>query len=82
MFFVLEGSITFQCGGETIDLEKGGFIFLPHGIPHDYTIRGADPVRLIVVTAPYREGQEDGWGGFVSDIQLRQGELIAKPSDT
>jgi quercetin dioxygenase-like cupin family protein len=52
MFYVLEGAITFRCGGESFDLEKGGFIFLPRGIQHGYTIRSEDAVRLIVVTAP------------------------------
>jgi quercetin dioxygenase-like cupin family protein len=79
MFYVLEGSIAFQCGEATFDLEKGGFIFLPAGIPHGYTIRGEDPVRLIVVTAPVREGSSEGWGGFVADMESGQGELITKP---
>ena len=79
MFYVLEGVITFQCGEATFDLEKGGFIFLPRGIKHSYTIRSEDPVRLIVVTAPVREGVGSGWKGFVADMELGQGELIAKP---
>ena len=79
MFYVLEGAITFRCGKETFDLEKGGFIFLPHGIEHGYTIRSDEPARLIIVTSPAREGSSGGWGGFVSDMELGQGELIAKP---
>ena len=79
MFYVLEGSITFRCGKETFDLEKGGFIFLPRGIEHSYTIHSQDPVRLIVVTSPIREGSSGGWGGFVADLESGQGELIAKP---
>ena len=79
MFYVLEGSITFRCGKETFELEKGGFIFLPHGIEHSYTIHSQDPVRLIVVTSPVREGSSGGWGGFVADMELGQGELTAKP---
>jgi quercetin dioxygenase-like cupin family protein len=79
MFYVLEGSITFQCGEESFDLEKGGFICLPHGIKHGYIIRSPEPVRLIVVTAPVREGQSGGWGGFVSDLETSQGQLIAEP---
>jgi len=79
MFYVLEGSITFQCGDAAFDLEKGGFIFLPAGIEHGYTIHGDEPVRLIVVTAPRREATEKGWGGFVADMESGQGELIAKP---
>jgi quercetin dioxygenase-like cupin family protein len=79
MFYVLEGAITFRCGEATFDLEKGGFIFLPSGIEHGYTIRSEDPVRLIVVTCPVRDGASGGWGGFVSDMELGQGELITKP---
>jgi quercetin dioxygenase-like cupin family protein len=79
MFYVLEGAITFRCGAEDFDLEKGGFIFLPHGIEHGYTIRSEDPVRLIVVTSPVREGSSAGWKGFVSDMELGQGDLVSKP---
>jgi quercetin dioxygenase-like cupin family protein len=79
IFYVLEGSITFRCAGESFDLEKGSFIFLPRGIEHGYTIRSEDPVRLLVVTSPVREGASGGWGGFVSDMELGQGELVATP---
>ena len=79
MFYVLEGSVRFRCGEETFDVEKGGFIFLPAGIEHGYTIRSEDPVRLIVVTAPGRDPGSKGWSGFVSDMESGQGELIAQP---
>jgi len=79
MFYVVAGAITFRCGEETFDLEQGGFIFLPHGMEHGYTIRSDDPVRLIVVTSPVREGSSSGWGGFVADLELHQGELVAQP---
>lgn len=79
MFYVLDGSLTFQCGPEAFDLEKGGFIFLPHGMEHSYTIRSAEPVRLLAITSPVREGTGGGWRGFVADMELGQGELIAKP---
>ncbi len=79
MFYVLEGAVTFRCGGVTFDVETGGFIFLPHGIEHGYTIQREEPVRLIVVTTPVRAGSSGGWGGFVADLESGQGELIAKP---
>lgn len=81
MFYVLEGSITFRCNEETFDLEKGGFVFLPRGIQHGYTILSESPVRLLIVTAPVRQGLEGGWGGFVSDLELGQGELVAEPRE-
>ena len=79
MFYVLEGVVTFQCGDATFNLEPGDFIFLPRGIKHGYIIHSEGQVRLIAVTAPTRAGSSDGWGGFVSDLELGQGELIAKP---
>ena len=79
MFYVLEGTITFRCGEETFDLEKGGFIFLPRGIEHGYEIHSSEPVRLLIITSPVREGLSGGWGGFVSDLELGQGELVRKP---
>jgi quercetin dioxygenase-like cupin family protein len=80
MFYVLEGVVTFHCGDATFELEQGGFIFLPRGIEHGYTIHSEGPVRLIAVTAPPRTGSSGGWGGFVADMELGQGELIDKPS--
>lgn len=82
MFYVLEGAISFRCGEATFDLEKGDLIFLPRGIKHGYTIRSDDPVRLLVVTAPVREGSKSGWGGYVADMESGQGELIAKPGQS
>ncbi len=79
MFYVLEGELTFRCGAQSFDLERGGFIFLPRGLPHGYTIRSADPVRLLVISSPVRGGQRGGWGGFVSDLENGQGELVRKP---
>ena len=82
MFYVLEGDISFRCGAEAFALSQGGFIFLPRGIEHGYTIQNEKPVRLLVVTAPVRDGVSKGWGGFVADMELGQGELIATPQQS
>lgn len=79
MFYVLDGWVTFQCGDEFFDLQKGGFIFLPHGLKHSYLIHGEEPVHLLVITSPARDESLGGWGGFVSDMESGQAELIAKP---
>ena len=72
MFYVLEGAISFRCGGEAFDLEKGGFVFLPCGMEHGYTIRNDEPVRLLAVTSPLRRGSSGGWGGFVAAMENDQ----------
>jgi quercetin dioxygenase-like cupin family protein len=78
IFYVLKGELTFLCGGESFDVSEGGFIYLPRGIEHGYTIRSDDWVRLIVVTFPTSAASGEGWGGFTADVE-RQGELLAEP---
>ncbi len=80
MFYVLDGSLTFRVGDQSFELEQGGFIFLPHGIQHGYAIRPGNTVRLLAITAPARQALSGGWGGFISDIELGQGELVSTPS--
>ena len=69
MFFVLKGALTFRCGGHTFDVEDGGFVFLPRGLEHGYTIRSDAEVRLLVVTSPAQDGTPQAWGGFVADVE-------------
>jgi len=80
IFYVLNGELTFRCGGEFFDVSDGGFIYLPQGIEHGYTIRSEEPVRLIVVTFPTSAASGEGWGGFIADVE-GQGELVAGPQE-
>lgn len=78
MFYVLEGQLTFRCGDETFDLQEGGFVFLPKGIEHGYTIRSEGTVRLLVMTYPVSATPGQGWGGFVANVE-KQGQLLSSP---
>jgi quercetin dioxygenase-like cupin family protein len=80
IFYVLRGELTFLCGGESFDVSEGGFIYLPQGIEHGYTIRSEESVHLIVVTFPASAASSEGWGGFIADIE-GQGELVAGPEN-
>lgn len=71
MFYVLEGAVSFRAGDETFDVERGGFVFLPSGVEHGYTIRSDGEVRLLVITSPSRPDSR-GWGGFVADVESSQ----------
>jgi quercetin dioxygenase-like cupin family protein len=77
MFYVLEGELTFRCGDEAFEVEAGGFVFLPRGVAHGYTMRSQGPIRLLVVTAPPREPNES-WDGFVGGFEST-GRLVARP---
>lgn len=78
IFYILSGELTFRCGGETFEVDTGGFIYLPQGVEHGYTIRSAGPVRLLVITFPTRAPAAGGWDGFVADLE-KQGELLIRP---
>lgn len=78
IFYVLEGAVSFRCGAERFEVGDGGFVFLPRGIEHGYTISGAGDVRLLAITSPAREDAVGGWGGFVADFEA-MGELRAAP---
>jgi quercetin dioxygenase-like cupin family protein len=80
IFYVLQGELTFRCGDQTFEVGEGGFIYLPQGIEHGYTIRSDGPVRLLVLTFPPGESPGSGWGGFVADME-GQGELISRPEN-
>ena len=51
MCFVLEGSVEFQVGDETIALERGDSIHLRSDVPHMAWARGSGSARLLMVTS-------------------------------
>ena len=78
IFYVLKGELRFHCAGEDFDVSEGGFVYLPKGIEHGYTILSEGDVKLLVITFPPSENANKGWGGFVADIES-QGQLLASP---
>jgi quercetin dioxygenase-like cupin family protein len=78
VFYVLKGEMTFHCGGENFEVSEGGFVYLPKGIEHGYTILSEGDVKLLVITFPPNETPNKGWDGFVADLETR-GELVNKP---
>lgn len=69
VFYVLEGAVTFQCGDDVFDMGDGGFVFLPRGLEHSYTIRSEGDVRMLVVLSPADEGAVGGWGGLIGGLE-------------
>jgi quercetin dioxygenase-like cupin family protein len=69
IFYIVRGTVGFRCGNERFELEDGGFIFLPRGIEHGYTIRNSDEAQLLVVTSPADELASGGWGGLIGSLE-------------
>jgi mannose-6-phosphate isomerase-like protein (cupin superfamily) len=63
-FLVLEGRVRFRCGDREFLMEGGGYVFLPKGIAHAFTVEGSAPARLIQMTFP------PGFESFVQEISV------------
>lgn len=51
-FLVLDGEFEGFCGDQAWRAGPGSLVYLPHGIPHGFTVSAAGPGRLIVVVSP------------------------------
>jgi quercetin dioxygenase-like cupin family protein len=50
-FWILEGTVTFEVGGTTIEAGAGDFVFGPRHIPHRYTV-GGEGCRMLFIMTP------------------------------
>ena len=51
-FYVLDGESTFFCEGKKTVLSPGGYIFMPHGIPHGIRNDGPTPATILILAMP------------------------------
>jgi quercetin dioxygenase-like cupin family protein len=51
-FLVLDGQFEGFCGDQAWRAGPGSLVYLPHGIPHGFSVSAAGPGRIIVVVSP------------------------------
>jgi mannose-6-phosphate isomerase-like protein (cupin superfamily) len=51
-FYVLQGSIAYEGGGELFHLEEGDFLYLPVNVPHRFRITGDTLARYLALMSP------------------------------
>jgi Mannose-6-phosphate isomerase len=73
-FYLLEGEITVDCADRRWTAGPGGFVFLPHGIPHSFVVTDG-PVRGLQITSP------GGFEHFIDDVG-RPAEHFGLPDPT
>jgi quercetin dioxygenase-like cupin family protein len=49
-FWILDGDVTFEVGGKTIEASAGDFVFAPRNIPHRYKVGDAGSRMLFILT--------------------------------
>jgi mannose-6-phosphate isomerase-like protein (cupin superfamily) len=52
VFYVLDGTMIYEAGGASFNLEAGSFMFLPSGVAHRFRVTGTEPVRFLGIAAP------------------------------
>ena len=74
-FWILDGSVTFEVGGTTIEAKAGDFVFGPRDIPHRYTV-GDEGCRMLFVMTP------GGFENLVRGMSVpAQSRTLPPPSD-
>ena len=51
-FYILEGTLLFQVGDETLTAEAGTFVKTPRGISHAFKNMGTIPARVLLLVIP------------------------------
>jgi quercetin dioxygenase-like cupin family protein len=74
-FWILEGDVTFEVGGETIHGRAGDFVWGPRGIPHRYAV-GENGCRMLFIMTP------GGFENLVREMSVpAQSRTLPPPSD-
>jgi quercetin dioxygenase-like cupin family protein len=56
--YVLEGTLRFKIGDEVVEVQAGGFAFVPRGLRHTWQNAGAEHARLLITFVPASPGME------------------------
>ena len=59
-FYVLEGQVQFTSGDETVTVNEGGYVRVPSGTVHRYSVTSDRPCRMLIVLTP-PGGVEEFW---------------------
>lgn len=71
-FYILDGEIGFEVGGQSFVAGPGTFVFGPRGIPHRFWNAGASPGRFLLIISP---------GGMETFLE-EMGQIMAEaPTD-
>jgi mannose-6-phosphate isomerase-like protein (cupin superfamily) len=50
-FYLVTGRLAMRCGDESFVVEPGGYVSLPHGVPHTFRVVGDEPAVMLQVHA-------------------------------
>jgi quercetin dioxygenase-like cupin family protein len=62
LFYVLDGTLTFRLGEETVEASPGTFVCVPPGVVHTFSNPTDKPARFLNFNTPA------GWENYMSDL--------------
>ena len=74
-YYVVEGTLTFRIGEETIEAPAGSFVHIPKGVVHTHWNGTSERVRLLGVPAPA------GFETFFADLAELMSQMPPGPPD-
>jgi mannose-6-phosphate isomerase-like protein (cupin superfamily) len=48
-FYLVSGRLAMRCGEQTFAVGPGGYVALPHGVPHTFRVVGGEPAVMLQV---------------------------------
>ena len=48
-FYLVSGRLAMRCGAQTFAVGPGGYVALPHGVPHTFRVVGDEPAVMLQV---------------------------------
>ena len=51
-WYVVRGELAFRVGDQELVAPAGAFVFVPRGVPHAFTVTGADPATYLLLFSP------------------------------
>ena len=81
-FWILEGTLTFVCAGQTYPTGPGSFIYLPRDLPHTFRV-DEGPARVLELVQPggherfYVEGGRPALDDSIPDFDLGDLERVS-----
>jgi len=52
MFYILSGTVDFDCDGRLLPARPGDFVLLPKGVPHTFRVGAEQPLHALQLTTP------------------------------
>lgn len=74
-WYVLEGTITFYVGDQTIHAKPGSFVYGPRGVRHGFVVTGETPARTLVIATPA------GFERFTAEVGRPAPQLTLPPME-